>query len=268
MKNLVILCLCILPGAVFAQSNQPAPQNWTSEQDHQNMMAQLHITSLRPGADGWNQKAQNAANYDEAKANPYPVLPDPLKLNNGQTVINAKQWWRLRRPEIEEDFDREVYGRVPGNVPKVTWQVVSVTHEKNGDYPVVVKKLVGHVDNSGFPSDTVNIELTLGTPENAAGPVPVMMQFGFTIPPGGFRRPDGTVIKLPPPPPGPTPQQQLLAKGWGYAFILPYSYQADNGAGLTKGIIGLTNKGRPRKPDDWGALRALDWRASRALGYF
>ena len=67
---------------------------------------------------------------------------------------------------------------------------------------------------------------------------------------------------------GPSWQQQVLAKGWGYAIIIPNSIQADNGAGLSKGIIGLCNKGQPRKPDDWGALRAWAWGASRALDYF
>lgn len=271
MKKLMLIGASLMFACTtFAQNNSQALLNWTSEQDHQNMMDQLHITSLRPGADGMNSKAVNAANYDESKANPYPDLPDPLKMNDGKPVTSAKQWWTKRRPEIVEYFDREIYGRVPKNVPKVTWEVVSITHEKNGDYPVIVKKLIGHVDNSAYPADTVNIDLTLGTPENATESVPVMMQFGFVMPKGGFRRPDGTVIKLPPPPKqtGPTWQQQLLAKGWGYAVILPYSYQADNGAGLTKGIIGLTNKGRPRKPDDWGALRAWAWGASRALDYF
>src|SRR5207253_1395657 len=67
---------------------------------------------------------------------------------------------------------------------------------------------------------------------------------------------------------GPSWQQQVLAKGWGYAILIPTSVQADNGAGLTRGIIGLCNKGQPRKPDDWGALRAWAWGASRALDYF
>ena len=57
-------------------------------------------------------------------------------------------------------------------------------------------------------------------------------------------------------------------EGLGLRDARPTSIQADNGAGLTKGIIGLVNKGQPRKPDDWGALRAWAWGASRALDYF
>jgi len=67
---------------------------------------------------------------------------------------------------------------------------------------------------------------------------------------------------------GPTWQQQVLAKGWGFAELVPTSYQADNGAGLTEGIIGLMNKGQPRKPDDWGTLKAWAWGVSRAIDYF
>jgi hypothetical protein len=72
---------------------------------------------------------------------------------------------------------------------------------------------------------------------------------------------------FPPPRPRGDPLQQLLADGWAVAQINPTSIQADNGAGLTGGIIGLVNKGAPRKPDDWGALRAWAWGASRAYDY-
>ena len=65
----------------------------------------------------------------------------------------------------------------------------------------------------------------------------------------------------------PPTAQQLVADGWGYAMIDPASIQADNGAGLTRGIIGLVNKGQPRKPDDWGSLRAWAWGAARGLDY-
>ena len=205
-------------------------------------------------------KAPNAANRDESKANPYPNLPDPLRMKDGTKVTTA-EGWTTRRLEIMEDFDREVYGRVPATTPKVTWEVVNTAREMNGDVPVITKRLVGHVDNSSYPHVTVDIQLTLTTPAAAAGPVPVMMEFGFDGP-----RPPRP--GAPPPPPGPTWQQQVLAKGWGYAILVPTSVQADNGAGLTRGIIGLVNKGQPRKLDDWGALRAWAWGASRALDYF
>jgi putative membrane-bound dehydrogenase-like protein len=233
------------------------PVQLTAAEDHKRMMDLLKIKELRRGPDG-NPRSANAANTDESKANPYPDLPDPLVLKNGRKVTTAETWWQQRRPEIVEDFDREVYGRVPRDTPQVKWEVTATEKQTVGDVPVVTKRLVGHVDNSSYPLITVDIQLTLTTPEKATGPVPVMMEFGF----GGFGGrgfggggPGGW-------------QQQVLAKGWGYAIITPTSVQADNGAGLTRGIIGLCNKGQPRQPDDWGALRAWAWGASRALDYF
>jgi hypothetical protein len=247
------------------------------------MMDALHITSgsLRRGADGMNPQSPYYQNTNEAKANPYPDLPDPLTLKNGQKVTTPEIWWSKRRPEIVEDFDREVYGRVPENVPPVTWEVTHTIKTNNGDFAIVTKELLGHVDNSSCPAIKVNIQLTMTVPANASGPVPLMMEFGFgSFGPFGMRPrgasgtngPAGTNSPprsfFPGQGTGPTWQQQLLGKGWGYAILVPTSYQADNGAGLTKGIIGLCNKGQPRKPDDWGALRAWAWGASRALDFF
>ncbi|MFL5739649.1 MAG: alpha/beta hydrolase family protein [Flavisolibacter sp.] len=248
----------------IAQPNRQAMDSIRklTEQDHRQMMKLLNIDSLRPGANGNNPAAPNAANYDESKANPYPDLPDPLTLKNGQKLSDAKTWWNKRRREIVEDFDHEVYGRTPKNIPKVQWQVVSSTQEMNGNIPVIVKKLTGHLDNSSDPQITVDMQLTLGTPANAKGPVPVIMELSFVFPPG-FNPPRDTSSN-----PVASWQQQLLQHGWGYAQLVPTSVQADYGAGLTSGIIGLVNKGQPRKADDWGALKAWAWGASRALDYF
>ncbi|MBL7185440.1 MAG: hypothetical protein ISS70_03880 [Phycisphaerae bacterium] len=266
MTTVSVICvsLIILPGhGALAQAPQrPASNSWAqmrrlSAEDHKRMMDLLGIKSLRPGRNGMDPKAANYANYDESKANPYPNLPDPLVLKDGRKVTTAKMWWDQRRPEIVEDFDREIYGRVPRNSPKVNWQVTSTTKETNGDVPVITKQLVGHVDNSSYPAITVDIQVTLSTPANATGPVPVIMEFGFG---GGFGRTGRGD--------GPGWQQQVLARGWGYATIRPNSIQADSGAGLNQGIIGLCNKGQSRKVDDWGALRAWAWGAGRALDCF
>jgi len=251
---------------IQATANVPTPPaQLTAEQDHQRILDLLHITALRRGPDG-DPKSPHAANFEESKVATYASLPDPLVLKNGEKVNSAKVWWNRRRPEIVEDFDSEFYGRLPLNTPKVNWEVTSTVSEKNGDVPVITKNIVGHVDNSSYPLITVDIQLTLVTPAKASGPVPVIMEFGLSpevLASLAKRFPD--TFK---PGPGPTWQQQVLAKGWGYATIIPTSFQADNGAGLTEGIVGLVNKGQPRKLDDWGALRAWAWGASRALDYF
>jgi hypothetical protein len=245
------------------QASLPPPINWTAEQDHQNMMDQLGIKALRPGPSG-NESAPNHANYDESRANPFPNLPDALTLKSGEKVTTAELWWTKRRPEIVEDFEREVYGRVPKNVPAVTWTVASSEKTVVGSRPAFEKHLVGHVDNSSYPLINVDIHVTLVTPADATGRVPVMIMFRWVFPPG-MRLP----LSVAGPAAGgdPPATEQLIADGWGYATISPMDIQADNGAGLTRGIIGLVNKGRPRKPDDWGALRAWAWGASRCLDY-
>jgi hypothetical protein len=273
--------LVIAFGNLRGQSNSapgssasPAPTNWTTAQDHRNMMEQLGITKLRPGPSGNANATNNAANYDPAKANPYPDLPDVLTLKNGKKVTTVEMWWKQRRPEIVEDFEREVIGRVPKDIPKVTWKITTQAVDRVvGEIPVIAKQLVGHVDNSACPSINVDIQMTLVTPTNTKGRVPVLMMFGG-FGGGGFPRRPGE------PAPtnrfgafggaanaGPSSAEQLIAAGWGYATIVPASIQADNGAGLTKGIIGLVNKGLPRKPDDWGSLRAWAWGATRGLDY-
>lgn len=257
------MILLPLPAALVTQPPRfgPSPEQQAKTQaDHKHLLEQLKLDGLRPGPSG-DPKAPNAANADEAKVTPY-TLPDALTLKNGKKVASRKDW-EARRKELFEDFDREMYGRTPKNTPRVTWEVTETIKEKKGEIAVVTKKLVGHVDNKAFPSIKVDIQLTLTTPESATKPVPVVLEFGFIFPtrPGApaFAPPLGT---------GKSWQEQVLEKGWGYAILSPASVQADNGAGLREGIIGLVNKGEPRKPDDWGALKAWAWGASRALDYF
>jgi hypothetical protein len=228
-----------------------------------------------------------------------------MTTNDGRAVTTPDLWWKVRRPEIVEAMSREVYGFVPAKTPKVTWTVKVTDHEHIGFIPVIAKHLIGHVDNSSYPLIDVNIDMVLVTPANAKGPVPVLMMFGWpTLPaPAQPNQSDldtlnqalrAVLIKSDPSlqailnkypayqpmtalsavsPFGqqrsadPPTTTQLIADGWGYAIINPTSVQADDGAGLTRGIIGLMNKGHARKPDQWGALRAWAWGASRGLDY-
>jgi hypothetical protein len=201
-------------------------------------------------------------------------------------------------------YEKYVYGRIPKDVPKVTWKVNAVDDERIGFNRVVAKDLIGRVDNSAYPAIHVNIHMTLVTPVNAAGPVPILIMFGHA----GFPAPKeptdeeferinaawkallvqqdhslkdvfaahpawepvkATPFQLPQMNADGDPPNiwQLIAAGWGFALLDPASIQADDGAGITRGIIGLVNQGQPRKPEDWGALRAWAWGAGRALDY-
>lgn len=235
-----------------------------TEEDHADMMRQLGITELRPGKNGNPAPGQtNQANYDEAHANPFPDWPDVLTCEDGTKVSTPEQWWRQRRPELVDAFEREVYGRVPADVPTVQWSVEQTVHTKLGGRPVIARRVIGHVDNSADPAITVDLRLAVVLPEDAPAPVPVLMMFGWGA------MPDDPVPHFPgfPEPPGPRSEEQLIADGWGYVSIDTASIQADNGAGLTAGIIGLTNHGRRRTPEQWGALRAWAWGAARGLDY-
>jgi hypothetical protein len=260
---LVLALTALLVPAAYPQCTVA---HMTSVQAHQRMMDLLHIQSLRPGFSG-SPTGPNPANYNEAKAGPFSTIPNALTMSKGKPVTTPKMWWTKRRPQIVALFNKDIYGYVPKNIPLVHWEVVSVTHEMNGKVPVITKQLVGHVENSRCPAIQVNIQVTLSTPADAKGPVPVIMNLDISPEMMAmFRRRFRTFFAHPPP--GPTWQQQALAHGWGYASYIPTSVQPDDGAGLTDGIIGLMNNGQPRQPDQWGALRAWAWGASRALDYF
>jgi hypothetical protein len=219
--------------------------------DYQNMLDQLGIKKMRRGRDA---RAKDTS--DEATANPYKeTMPDLMTFKDGTRVKTADQW-PTRRAEIVEDFEREVYGRIPRNVPPVKWDVTRTVEGENDGIETVTRTLAGHVDNSAFPQAEVTIQASFTVPRRAASRVPILLQFGSGSAggPGGRERPNPWT-------------QQALAKGWGYGTINPASIQGDNNR-LREGVIGLTNKGQPRGPEDWGALRAWAWGVSCLIDYF
>ncbi len=236
--------------------------NRLTQEDHQDMLKQLGITKLRPGRNP-NAGSTNPPNYDPNKANPWPDWPELMVAKDGTKITTPEQWWQKRRPEIAEDFERDVVGRIPAGVPKVEWEVTETVNTKVGGVPVVARRLVGIVDNAACPEISVVIKMAVVLPAEAAGPVPVLIMFGSAA------MPDEPPFRFPgvAEPAAPPSNEQLIQAGWGYVALNPASIQPDNGAGLTSGIIGLTNKGARRTPEQWGALRAWAWGAARALDY-
>lgn len=258
--NLVRSIAAVVLGAGLLASVAASAQTLPATQaDHRRTLDALSIKTLRPGVDGGDLAAPNAVNYDEAKAGPYSLLPDPLSLPNGKPIADPEDWWRLQRPRLIDLFASEVHGYVPDRTPAIAWTVVGETRATRAGVAVVEKRLSGAVDNARAPSIAVKLDLLLVTPETASK-APVVLELGF---------PDGAPwMKGRPTPPGPDWRDLVIARGWAYAILDPTSVQADNGAGLTSGIIGLVNRGRPRSVDDWGVLRAWAWGVSRVIDHF
>jgi hypothetical protein len=248
-----------------------------SEEDRRRMMARLGLKepdslpppasdpnrpsqlTQRPGSNNWYDVAGNTyvrspwgnwSNYDESRAGAY-VLPDPLVMNDGSRVDGAAAWWSSRRPELLELFAREIYGRTPRVTPAVSFEVTGMDSSTFAG-KAIVKRVVGRVDNSAYPGAKPSVDVTLYLPPGATSRIPVVVQVGtFFGPPN--RLPDAVL--------------RVLALGWAYATVNTGNIQADNGAGLGEGIIGLVSRGRPREPDAWGVLAAWSWGMSRALDY-
>jgi hypothetical protein len=288
----------------FGQQQYDPVTNLSAQEDHARLMKLLGITEVRHGKSG-DPSHPNTANYEESVANPCPELPKILVTEKGKKVTTPEIWWKTRRPQIVDLFEREVYGKIPDNVPKVDWKIEVAENEFVGRIPVIARKLTGHADNSAYPLLDVNIDMMLVIPTNVKGPVPVLIMYGSTEFPSPNQPTAEDLEKInksfksmmiandpemktvfdrypvykpitklagpnfcAPPVDGNSPRnEQLLAAGWGYAMLSTASIQADNGNELTKGIIGLTNKGKPRTPEQWGALRAWAWGASRVLDY-
>lgn len=260
---ILALAVVLMPfraDAQFGMSGMRADMdslNRLTEADYADMLSKLGIGEPRPGRQPNSPDPSVQPNYDELVANPYVDYPDALVTFGGKKVKNARMWNRVRRPELVREFENEMYGRIPENVPDVRWEVVREERKTLGDIPVKVRYLTGNVDNSGCPSITVAISACVVWPDNGTSNLPVITEFSWSAgdPTVSFGR-------------GKSWQQQVVERGWAAAQIVPSSIQADAGYGLRSGIIGLCNGGEYRKPDDWGALRAWGWGLSRLIDYF
>jgi hypothetical protein len=245
-------CLWVLAAASLAwpaaAQFRPDPERQArTEADYKATLKRLGIPSMRPGADGFNKSSPNAVNYDEAKAGT-PRLPELLKPTN----LSPNQWRRVRRPALLRLLADEMYGRVPPSAPKLIWTKVEEREVQKHGFATVASKYRGSVAGSDLA-----VDLSLTRPAGSKGKVPLILELGF---PEGFRFPGPAR-----PEPADPWQAQALRRGWGYAILVPNTIQPDDGAGLSEGVIGFAAAGRPRAVNDWGALRAWAWGASRAF---
>jgi hypothetical protein len=219
----------------------------------------------------------HVSNYSEDKVAPY-TLPDPLVMNSGARVTTAEQWLKERRPEILNLYRTEIYGRVPANAPKVTWEVTE-TDANARDGKAVMKRLVGRM---GDKPDGPRMNMAFYLPAKTNAPVPVLLSLTFGPRPVARPQDAGKAVQKPadaegkadakaggPGPGGFDSVGEVLGRGWGFASLSYTDIQPDQADRWAEGVIGLTRKeGQTRPaPDEWGTISAWAWGISRAIDY-
>jgi len=216
-----------------------------------------------------------ATNYDEAKVGNY-VLPDPLVSNDGSRVTNSEAWLAKRRPEILELYRENIFGHSPAAGTNVTFNVWEVSTNALGG--TATRKQI-EINFSGTPAGPF-AHMLLYTPAGKIS-VPTFLCLQFN---GNYTVIDDPAIAIFPvwswktgalampknPVRGAAAQNwkiaETLARGYGIAFIYYQDIEPDlpGGAGVKFGV----RKNFPTATtNDWGAIGAWAWGASRALDY-
>jgi hypothetical protein len=255
----VVLVAMVSIGVVVRGQQTPAP----SPAGGQTGAAPQVVISNTPRADANGNpirtaKTGHVSNYDEAKVAPY-TLPDPLVLSSGRRVTDAAAWTGQRRPDIMRLYETEIFGRVPSNAPKVTWEVKATDPAARGG-TALMKEIIG---TAGTGPNAVHMRVTLYTPARAAGGVPVILIANFGGGPAPARAGGGVQLGDPP------VAADILARGWGYAMVGYQDIQPDRANALNEGVIGLTLGANQRQPgpEAWGSITAWAWGVSRIIDY-
>jgi hypothetical protein len=229
----------------------------------------------------------STANFDESKVRPY-TLPDPLVLNDGTRVRDPETWRAKRRPELLEDFARDVYGRTPaGKPPGMHWQVTSVDRAALGGKAVRKEITIWFTEKNDGP----RMHLLVYQPPGEAGahaPWPAFLGLnyygnqcvdadpGITLSQAWMRASAAFKIVNNRATEGTRGVhasrwdiETVVARGYATATVYYGDLCEDRPEGLSKSVAPLFQTGGvdARKPDAWGAIGIWAWGLSRALDY-
>src|SRR5215472_1781892 len=217
-------------------------------------------------------------NTDEAKVPAY-TLPDPLVPASGKRITTAAEWQQVRRPEILQLFEDDVYGRAPGRPSGMTFEMTSIDrHALSGH---AVRKEIAIFLNG--QKDGPRVDVLLYLPAGANGRVPVFAGLNF----GGnqtvaedpgirvstrwMREGKGIVDhRATEQTRGASASQwqveKILAAGYGIATAYYGDLEPDHPGARDEGVRGtFAVSGDPAT--QWGAIGAWAWGLSRILDY-
>lgn len=196
---------------------------------------------LLAGSEIYQIATPPAANLDESKVPSYHETPIPL--------TNVKNWETVQRPALYQQFEKNVYGRMPSaRIPVAYTTDATDDNALNG---TAIKKLITiHFS----PTDTAaRLHLMLYLPKEKRK-VPVFVGYSFT--------------------PNPVtdtsrqwPIRDIVARGDGVAVAWYWDIEPDRADGWQTGIRAHLAGPLQIQPYEWGAIGAWAWGLERMVDY-
>lgn len=242
--------------------------------------------SARSASPGPAVVAGIPVNYDQSKVGTY-TLPDPLTLDNGKPVKNAKTWYKKRRPEILKMIETQQFGVMPPRPKDESFEVTDKgTLALNGK--AIRKQITIHLSKDpSWPT----IHVLEYIPANAKKPVPMYFDINFGPVQNAVNDPGITPQKIRDNKTNelvtPRPRGRGFGAGFGAIDVAPFldagigvatfyyaELDPDTLNGFSHGIRakyikpGQADTNEGRAGDDWGSISAWAWGMSRVEDYF
>jgi len=231
-----------------------------------------------------NVYSQFDPNYDESKIPPY-TLPELLVSQSGDEIKSLEDWENVRREELLNLFESEVYGKVPETDIRVSYKIEDL--EENALNGIAIRKQVSITLSNNQQSVAANLLIYL--PKNLKEPAPLFIGYNFygnhTIHPDNdiflteswcMNNPNVDIFNN-------TanelsrgfrtnrwPVSYILSKGYGLAVMYYGEIDPDYDDKFQNRIHPLFyNEGQSKPaPDEWGSISAWAFGLIKAMDYF
>jgi len=208
---------------------------------------------------------------------PY-AIPNVLVSESGKSIKTVKQWETIRRPELRELFDQQMYGVVPEGIGVKFRERYASPSYLNGK--ATLREFEMLVNNEPVPQ----MHVLLFIPNGAKGKVPVIIGYNWdgnhtqctdtliymlseedvakrTIP----RRLESALEGLKRTARESRDIVKVIDNGYAYITACYWELEPDNNECFASGVRALVSKGQPLAGNAWGAIGAWAWGMSRML---
>ena len=177
-------------------------------------------------------------------------LPDPLIFQNGEKVIDKKQWIEKRRAEILRLFEEHVYGKIPTEAVEAKYNIIKEVKDDLDGF--ATRKAIKIILKRG--GRQIEVRVLIYIPNNVKRPVPTFVGLPNWF--AGFKR-------------SLWPFKHVLRRGYALATAKFGDFDT-NSNNFKDGVHPLFYKKGQNRPldNEWGTIGAWAWGLIQLMNYF